>query len=78
MLGMTCGDDAPPCGLPEFGARASLLHAIDRKGAWFLVKLKWTPHLVGAVWASPRWTTVERDAQGEPVSQVAEIDFSRG
>jgi hypothetical protein len=59
------------------GDCASLLHAIDRKGAWFLVKLKWTPNLVGAVWATEHWTTVDRDALGQPVCQVAEVDFLR-
>ena len=59
------------------GDCASLLHAIERKGAWFLVKLKWTPNLVGAVWATEHWTTVDRDALGQPVCQVAEVDFLR-
>lgn len=59
------------------GDCAPLMHAIARKGAWFLVKLKWTPNLVGAVWATEHWKTVERDALGDPVQQVAEIDFRR-
>lgn len=59
------------------GDCAALMRAIDRKGAWFLVKLKWTPNLVGAVWAHPRWTTVDRDALGTPSVQVAEICFAR-
>lgn len=59
------------------GDCASLLHAIDRKGAWFLVKLKWTPNLLGAVWAIQHWTTVDRDALGQPTRQVAEIPFLR-
>jgi hypothetical protein len=59
------------------GDCAALLRAIDNKGAWFLVKMKQTPNLVGAVWATQRWVTVERDALGQPVRQVAEIDFKR-
>ena len=59
------------------GDCASLLRAIDDKGAWFLVKMKQTPNLVGAVWATKRWITVERDALGKPTRQVAEIDFER-
>jgi hypothetical protein len=59
------------------GDCASLLQAIDGKGAWFLVKMKQTPNLVGAVWATKRWTTVDRDALGKPTRQVAEIDFER-
>ncbi len=59
------------------GDCASLLQAIDDKGAWFLVKMKQTPNLVGAVWATKRWITVERDALDKPTRQVAEIDFER-
>jgi hypothetical protein len=59
------------------GDCAALLRAIDAKGAWFLVKMKQTPNLVGAVWATKRWSTVERDAFGNPTRQVAEIDFER-
>lgn len=59
------------------GDCASLLRAVDDKGAWFLVKMKQTPNLVGAVWAADRWLTVERDALGKPTRQVAEIDFER-
>lgn len=59
------------------GDCAPLLRAIDGKGAWFLVKMKQTPNLIGAVWAAKRWVTVERDAFGKPSRQVAEIDFER-
>ena len=59
------------------GDCAALLRAIDDKGAWFLVKMKQTPNLVGAVWATTKWTTVERDAMGLPTRQVAEIKFER-
>ncbi len=59
------------------GDCAALLRAIDAKGAWFLVKMKQTPNLVGAVWATKRWVTVEHDALGKPTRQVAEIDFER-
>jgi hypothetical protein len=59
------------------GDCAALLRAIDDRGAWFLVKMKQTPNLVGAVWATKRWITVDRDAFGEPTRQVAEIEFER-
>ena len=59
------------------GDCAALLRSIDSKGAWFLVKMKQTPNLVGAVWATKRWTTVDRDALGQPTRQVAEIAFER-
>jgi hypothetical protein len=54
-----------------------ILRAIDNEGAWFLVKLRQTPNLVGAVWATRHWLTVERDPHGQPTRQVAEIDFAR-
>jgi hypothetical protein len=59
------------------GDCASILRAIDGKGAWFLVKMKQTPNLVGAVWATKSWKTVDRDALGRPTRQVAEISFER-
>jgi hypothetical protein len=59
------------------GDCTELLRAIDEKGSWFLVKLKQTPNLVGAVWATETWKTVDRDAFGAPTRQVAEIDFAR-
>jgi hypothetical protein len=59
------------------GDCAAILRAIDNRGAWFLVKMKQTPNLVGAVWATKSWKTVERDAMGNPTRQVAEIAFER-
>jgi hypothetical protein len=54
-----------------------IMRAIDERGAWFLTKLKQTPDLLGAVWATSNWKTVDRDALGQPTRQVAEIDFER-
>jgi hypothetical protein len=59
------------------GDCTDLLRAIDDRGAWFLVKMKQTRNLVGAVWATQRWITVDRDAFGKPTRQVAEIAFER-
>ena len=59
------------------GDCAPILRTIDDKGAWFLVKMKQTPNLVGAVWATKSWKTVDEDALGKPTRQVAEIDFER-
>lgn len=39
--------------------------------------MKQTANLIGAVWATKQWTTVERDAMGKPTRQVAEIAFQR-
>lgn len=50
---------------------------IGASGAHFLVKARLTADLVGAVAHHTRWTTVDSDADGRPVRQVAEIEFSR-
>jgi hypothetical protein len=59
------------------GDCAAILRAVDGKGAWFLVKMKQTPNLVGAVWATKSWKTIDTDAFGQPTRQVAEIAFER-
>lgn len=59
------------------GDCATLLSAVDRKKAYFVVKLHQTAALVGAVWAKKSWHTVDRDADGKPSRQVAVIDFAR-
>jgi hypothetical protein len=56
----------------------AFLRAIDGQGAFFLVKARTTRDLLTAVWATTRWTTVDWDADGLPLRQVAEIDFQRG
>jgi hypothetical protein len=60
------------------GDCAALMNAVDANGAFFLVKARKTAALIAAI-ASPetRWTTVDRDADGKPSRQVAEIAFQR-
>jgi Transposase DDE domain group 1 len=55
---------------------AEILRAIDSAGAFFIVKLKLTPELLGAV-LQAQWQTVDVGADGEPLRQVAEIVFQR-
>jgi hypothetical protein len=59
------------------GDCSEIMSAIDRKGAFFLTKAKMTPDLCGAVGITEKWTTVDRDADGRPLRQVAVIDFAR-
>jgi hypothetical protein len=59
------------------GDCTALLSAIERANAYFLVKMKQTSNLVGAVCNTKRWQTIDRDAFDEPTRQVAEIDFRR-
>ena len=56
---------------------ADIMSAIERKGAFFLTKARMTPDLCGAVAVTSRWTTVDWDADGRPLRQVATIDFAR-
>ena len=59
------------------GDCGEIMSAIDRKGAFFLTKAKMTPDLCGAVYCTEQWRTVDRDADGRPLRQVAVIDFAR-
>jgi hypothetical protein len=56
---------------------AEILKEIDAAGAFFIVKLKLTPELSGAIYTATGWQTVDQDADGKPVRQVAEIKFHR-
>lgn len=56
---------------------SDVMSAINRKGAFFLTKAKMTKDLCGAVAATTNWHTVDRDADGRPLRQVATIDFAR-
>lgn len=55
-----------------------VMQTIHDAGAIFLTKASMTPDLCSAVWAHPKWTTVDRDAGGRATRQVAEINFRRG
>ena len=59
------------------GDCGKLLEAIDAKGCFFLVKAKQNGGLLGAVAFAEEWITVDRDADGRPTREVAEIDFRR-
>jgi hypothetical protein len=59
------------------GDCAEFFEEISAAGAHFLVKARLTADLLGAVMHHTRWTTVDSDADGRPLRQVAEIDFSR-
>lgn len=59
------------------GDCAEFFDEISAAGAHFLVKARLTADLLGAVSHHTKWTTVDSDADGRPLRQVAEIDFSR-
>lgn len=54
-----------------------IFKAIHDRAELFLVKARLTPDLCKSITVANRWTTVERDAFGMPVRQVAEIKFQR-
>lgn len=56
---------------------AEILREIDAAGAFFIVKLRLTADLVGAIQSTRRWHTVETGADGRPLRQVAAIYFQR-
>lgn len=59
------------------GDCTEVMSAIDKRGCFFLIKAKMEPHLMGAIEACKKWKTVDEDADGQPLRQVAEIEFVR-
>ncbi len=59
------------------GDCAAIYAAAHRAGARFIGKAKLSADLSGAIQGTTKWRTVERDAFGQPATQVAEIRFER-
>ena len=59
------------------GDCTAFLKAVQARGAFYLVKAKTTRDLLAAVYMTTRWKTVDWDADGRPMRQVAEIAFQR-
>lgn len=59
------------------GDCAALLGAIHGRKAFFVVKAKQTPNLLGSAMQENRWHTVDVDADGKPSRQAAQMDFQR-
>lgn len=59
------------------GDCAEILNAIDDRKALFVVKVKKSRDLLGAIHAVTDWKTTDWDADGRPREQVAEIPFKR-
>lgn len=59
------------------GDRSEILGTIADEGATFVVKARMTPDLVNTVAETKQWRTVDSDAEGRPMTQVAEVDFAR-
>jgi hypothetical protein len=56
---------------------ADFLCALDQAGCRFIVKLRCTEDVVGALVQQERWHVVERDLDGEVTRQTAEVRFFR-
>ena len=55
----------------------AILQAITAEKAMFVVKARLTNDLRRSVAETTTWRTVERDASGKPITQVADVDFAR-
>lgn len=56
---------------------APILRAIEDEKALYVVKARVTDDLAYWTTAGPEWRTVDRDADDQPVTQVAELQFRR-
>jgi hypothetical protein len=59
------------------GDCTEVMSAVDQHRSFFLIKARMEPHMMGAVAACKEWKTVDWDADGRPLRQVAEIEFAR-
>lgn len=60
------------------GDCAALLNAIEEEKAFFVVKAKKTAAMLGLIVSdATKWTTIDRDADGKPSREIAELDFCR-
>jgi hypothetical protein len=59
------------------GDCAAIYAAAHTAGARFIGKAKLSADLCGAILATKKWRTIDRDALNQPVTQVAEVCFAR-
>ena len=59
------------------GDAKAIFDAIDSKGALFVIKMRQCPALRLTASQHSNWTTIDEDADGKPLAQVAELDFQR-
>jgi hypothetical protein len=59
------------------GDCTDVMKAIADRGCFFLTKAKMTPDLCGAIASVRHWRTVDWDADGRPLKQVATVTFAR-
>lgn len=59
------------------GDCTEVMKAIEGKGCFYLTKAVMSPDLCGAIACVSEWRTVDEDADGRPLRQVATVSFSR-
>ncbi len=59
------------------GDCAELLRALHDEEVFYLVKAKLTADLLGRIDWTRTWRTTDKDEEGKPLRQVAEVEFSR-
>jgi hypothetical protein len=59
------------------GDCAAIYAAAHRAGARFIGKAKLSADLSGVIQSTTKWRTIDWDASGRPMTQVAEIPFAR-
>ena len=58
------------------GDCAAILKAIHDAGAFYVIKARCTADVISSFWTAA-WTTTDRDANGQPTREVADLDFRR-
>jgi len=59
------------------GDCTALMGAIEDEGALFTVKARLSQDLKLAIYHTKNWQTVDRDVDGRPLRQVANVSFER-
>ena len=59
------------------GDCTALLDMLEKAGVRYVIKARWREELVGAMLAQPTWRTVDWDAEGKPLIQVATVGAAR-
>ena len=59
------------------GDCAALIRALNAEQTFYVLKARVTPDLFGAVAHAQGWKTMDVDADGRPIRQVTDLDFTR-
>jgi Transposase DDE domain group 1 len=59
------------------GDCTEIMETVESSSSYFIVKARLTQDLIGALFRTTQWRTVEHDALGRATRQVAEVHFQR-